>query len=257
MLHVIPYYLEAPKWAKIAKSMDAAFEYNEFFMPDVLDDCYKYRAAIDAYKSLGRDCSNDTLHGAFFDITVNSTDPKIKAVSDMRVHQSMDAAKELGCKGVVFHTNYIVGFKSKSYRRSWVNESAKYFRNLMHEYPDMDVYIENMFDDTPELIRELAELLKDEPHFGICFDLSHAYLWELPLEKWIEELGPFIKHLHLNDNMHDEDSHLAIGEGTLPWEILRDSRLFINNPSILIEVKSEEKLRQSYDYLVKNHYLGL
>lgn len=255
MLHIIPDYLEAAKWAGIAREMNAAFEYNDFFRPDVLDDCYKYRAVIDAYKSLGRDCSRDTLHGAFYDITVNSTDPKIRAVSDLRVHQSMDAAKELGCKAVVFHTNYIVGFRSFSYRKEWVRANTEYFKALIAEYPDLEVYIENMFDDSPELLKNLAEQMSDEPRFGVCFDLAHAYLWDLPLSVWIDELGPYIRHIHLNDNNKDEDAHMAIGDGTLPWEILRDKTLFANSPSVLIEVRSEESLRKSYDYLVQNHYL--
>lgn len=256
MLYIVPGYLEAAKWAGIARELKAAFEYNEFFNPDVLDDCYKYRAVIDAYKSLGRDCSADTLHGAFFDITINSSDPKIRAISDMRVHQSMDAARELGCKAVIFHTNYIVGFRSFKYRSEWVRDNAEYFRNLLAEYPGLEIYVENMFDDTPEMLRNLSELMEDEPRFGVCFDLSHAYLWDLPLSVWIDELGPYIRHLHLNDNNKDEDAHLAIGDGTLPWEILRDRALFANKPSVLIEVKTEEKLRKSYDFLIQNHYLS-
>lgn len=254
MLHIIPDYLEAAKWAGIAREFNAAFEYNEFFKPDVLDDCYKYRAVIDAYKSLGRDCSNDTLHGAFFDITVNSSDPKIRAVADLRIHQSMDAAVELGCKAVVFHTNYIVGFKSNSYRKEWVRLNAEYYKNLLAEYPELEVYIENMFDESPELLKKLAESLSDEARFGVCFDLAHGYLSETPLNVWIKELSPYIRHLHLNDNNRDEDSHKAIGEGTLPWDILKDSGLYLNKPSVLIEVKSEDNFRKSYDYLKKNGY---
>lgn len=255
MLHIIPNYREAMKWVAIAKEMNAAFEYNDFFIPAVLSDNNKMNEIAQVYRSLDRDCSQDTLHGAFFDIVIDSTDPLIKQVSDFRVHQSMEMAKLIGCRAVVFHSNYITGFKSFPYRDRWVKENAEYYHNLLNEYPMLEVYIENMFDDSPELLRRLAEAMSDEPRFGLCFDAAHAYLWNLPLGTWLDQLSPYIRHVHINDNFKDEDSHLAIGTGTLPWDILRDDRLRRNNPSILIEVNNEEKLRQSYEFLVNNDLL--
>ena len=37
-LHIIPNYKEAQKWCDLAKELDAAFEYNEFFQPKILED---------------------------------------------------------------------------------------------------------------------------------------------------------------------------------------------------------------------------
>lgn len=255
MLHIIPDYHEPAKWASIAKEMNAAFEYNEFFMPTILSSENRIREIERIYMNVDRDRSQDTLHGAFFDIVADSSDPLIKQASDFRMHQSMDAAVTLGCRAVVFHSNYITGFKSKPYRDRWVKESAAYYHLLLEEYPTLNIFVENMFDNTPDLLCRLAEAMSDEPRFGICFDVAHAYLWNLPLGIWLDALSPYIKHVHINDNFKDEDSHLAIGTGTLPWDILRDERLRRNDPSILIEVTSEEKLRQSYEYLVKNDLL--
>lgn len=249
MLYIIPNYLEAERWAEKAEKLGAAFEYNEFFRPEILQDRELFRRIIGVYKDLGRDRSKDTLHGAFFDMVINSMDPMIKQTTSFRFHQCMEAASELGCKSVIFHTNYIVGFKSFKYRDKWVEDSAVFYRNLLKEYPGISIYVENMFDDTPELLKRLAIMLADEPRFGVCFDIAHAYLWDLPLDYWVEELGPYIKHLHLNDNNRDEDSHLAIGEGSLPWEILKNEKLYINDPSVLVEIKGEEKLNRSIAYL--------
>lgn len=253
ILHINPNYREAEKWAAIAEELDAAFEYDDFFMPSLINDPDEYRHAIEVYKSLDRDRSEDTLHGVFFDIVLNSMDQNIRETSISRMHLSMDTAMELGCKAVIFHTNYITGFKSAAYRDKWVADNAEFYRGLLAEYPDIDIYVENMYDDTPELLRRLAESLKDCKRFGVCLDIAHAYLWELPIKDWIDELGPYIKHIHANDNDHDEDSHLPIGAGKIDWAILNYRKLIQNKPSLLIEVSTEEKLRPSYNYLLNNN----
>ena len=45
------------------------------------------------------------MHGAFFDIVVFSHDDKIAEISRMRLRQSMEIAKRIGVKAVIFHTN--------------------------------------------------------------------------------------------------------------------------------------------------------
>ncbi len=251
-LHIIPRYKEAEAWAELAEKENAAFEYNEFFMPNILDDEKTLTEVLDTYKALPRDRSMDTLHGVFFDIVVNSADAKIRAVCQARCEKSMEFAEELGCRAVVFHTNYITGFKSFSYRDQWVKENAEYYHKLISDHPSLNVFVENMFDDSPELIRRLAEEMKDERRFGLCFDFAHAYLWDYPIEYWLKELGPYIRHVHANDNMKDEDSHLPVGDGSIPWNDIDYGILKKNRASFLIEVNSLEKVEKSLKYLKKN-----
>lgn len=251
-LLINPKYTEAEKWKKIADELGAGFEYDDFFMPSLIADPEEYRRAIDIYKSLDRDRSEDTLHGVFFDIVVNSLDDDIRNTSRERMRLSMDTAKELGVKAVIFHTNYITGFKSFAYRKKWVEDNAEFYTELLEEYPELDIYIENMYDDTPEMLKSLAEKMSDQPRFGVCLDIAHAYLWDLPVKTWIDELGPYIRHIHANDNHHDEDAHMAIGSGNIDWSILNYRKLISTKPTILIEVNTEEKLRKSYNYLLRN-----
>ncbi len=252
-LHIIPDYREADKWCELAKELDAAFEYNEFFIPANVDDPELCRKIIDTYKALPRDRSMDTLHGAFLDIVVNSSDPVVRNNSINRCRQSMDIARELGCRAVIFHTNFIVGFKSYSYREKWVLDNAEFYRGLLKDYPDLSVFVENMFDETPELLKRLAVEMRNEERFGVCFDIAHAFLSDFPLEAWIEELGPYIRHIHANDNMKDEDSHLPIGDGRLPWLLINNGIFKRNRCSFLIEVNGMDNVRKSHDYLTKNH----
>ncbi len=252
LLHIIPNRNDVDNWARIAKELGAVFEYNDFFDPDLIENKEEYEATVQKYLSLKRDRTKDTFHGVFYDIVLNSPDPAIREASIKRVYLSCETAVRLECRAVIFHTNYIVGFKNISYRDKWVRDMTAFYKQLIADFPSIDIYVENMYDDTPELIRRLAENLRDEPRFGICFDVAHAYLWEVPLKEWIDELAPYIRHIHANDNHKDQDSHMAIGTGSLDWSILNYRQLIKNKPSLLIEVSDEEKLMKSYNYLIKN-----
>ena len=117
-----------------------------------------------------------TLHGAFFDIAVGSADAKIRAISRRRITQSIEIAKKLKARAVVFHTNTIANFHSHAYQESWLNENAAFYSDMLRENREIDLLIENMFDDTPELLLRLSERLSAHPNYGVCLDFAHASL---------------------------------------------------------------------------------
>jgi sugar phosphate isomerase/epimerase len=203
---------------------------------------------------LDRDRSEDTMHGAFLDICINSDDPQIFAVSDMRVHQCMEIAKTMGLKAVIFHTNYIVNFRLRPYLDNWLNRNERYWRNLLKEYPNQSVYLENMFDDTPKLLTNLAKQMMDEPRFAVCLDTAHAFISGSCLDGWFDSLRPYVSHLHINDNNGLEDLHQAVGNGSFPWEKLCAwIPTLKKKPSLLIEVRSFEDLLASVAYMQKHN----
>jgi len=249
-LYCIPFLDELDRYVEFAEKYHAAFEYNEFYVPAILDDEVARNRIIERYQSTGRDCSQDTLHGAFFDICINSGDPKIFAVSDLRIHQSMEVAKRIGLKAVIFHTNYIVNFRLKSYINTWLTLNELYWRKILEEYPNQMVYIENMFDEAPEMITKLAERMKDEPRFAVCFDLAHARISGTPLQQWLESVKPYVAHIHINDNDGIEDLHRPVGSGVIDWkEFSRFGQKLEKEPSILIEVRNFQDLEKSVQYM--------
>ena len=56
-----------------------------------------------------------------------------------------------------------------------------------------------------------------------------------------------VSHVHVHDNMGDRDSHIALGEGTIPYEEVL-GLLKQNNPQMdcTIECSSLEKVKKSY-----------
>lgn len=249
-IYIIPAIDKKTESETLAKQYRAAFEYHDFYNPYVLDNEREIAKRIAVYQSMDRDSSHDTLHGAFLDITVHSSDPLIQRISRQRVNQSLQIASRLGCKGVVFHTNYIANFNHPDYIAGWVEENARFFRRMATAFPNIHLYMENMFDTTPFILKTLAEEMADCPSFGICLDVAHAYLSHTPLEEWIYELSPFIRHIHMNDNRKDYDAHLPIGEGDIPWPEV--TRLLIGqqiSADVVVEVSGTMAQKHSLEYM--------
>jgi sugar phosphate isomerase/epimerase len=252
-LSCIPTLTQLSDYAAFSRQYHAAFEYNDFFLPAILDQKDEKNRIMSLYMDLDRDRSEDTMHGAFLDICINSDDPQIFAVSDKRIHQSMEIAKTMGLKAVIFHTNYIVNFRLRCYLDTWLNRNERYWRALLKEYPDQSVYLENMFDDTPELLTTLASRMKDEPRFAVCLDTAHAFISGSPLDDWFNSLAPYVSHLHINDNNGFEDLHQPVGNGIFPWQKLSSWLPSLNRkPSLLIEVRNFNDLQTSVTYMQKH-----
>ena len=250
-LHCIPTLGELNDYVRFSEAYDAAFEYNEFFLPAILEDKETVERIMKAYTDTGRDLHEDTLHGVFLDICVDSTDPMIFKACDYRVRQSMDIARRMGLKAVVFHTNYIVNFRLQSYLDTWLDKNEAYWRQILKEYPEQMIYMENMFDDAPDMIGKFAERMKDEKRFAICIDIAHALISGTPLEIWLDKLKDTrIAHMHINDNDGIEDLHHPVGTGVMPWKLYSDwCRELGQDPSILIEVRGYKDLEDSVRYM--------
>lgn len=100
----------------------------------------------------------------------------------------------------------------------------------------------------------MAENMQGEDHFGVCLDLAHAYLSGTPLEEWERQLKPYVKHLHINDNDRQEDTHQPVGSAGFPWQ---NYKTFLETfpeeekPSVLIEVRGYQDLAASVEYMQK------
>lgn len=249
--YVIPNLNEIDKYLELSKSYDLGFEYNEFYEPKLLDS-NKLDKYINEYKKLNR--KNDTLHGVFYDIVLDSSDPKIAKISYDRVKSSLDIASKLNCKGVVFHTNYITWMKTDFYIENWINLNKEIYLELIEEYKDLEIYIENMFDLEPYMLERLVKEI-NHPRIGVCLDIAHASISKVDIEEWFRVLGKYIKHIHINDNDRISDSHSELGKGIIDY---KNAYKYINNlkqdVSILIEIKDYNKTLNSINYLKEGKF---
>lgn len=253
-LYLIPDKTNPEESIRLIEEYQAAYEYNDFFMPDILDDKKKQLEIIEQYAKVRTDFSKDTMHGAFFDVTVHSSDRKIREVSELRVIQSMEIAKEMGLRGVVFHTNRLYRFREENYLKNWVVTNKRFFSRICEEYPNQQIFIENMFDEAPDVLGRLAEEMCTYNNFGVCLDYAHAVISDTSTEIWMKELAPFIKHMHINDNDLKNDLHSAIGEAQIDWKNFQEElKKYQINASVLVEVSGIEKQKKSLDFMKMHH----
>lgn len=249
---IIPKAAEIEKSLELAREYDLGFEFNDFFLPDMLDDPLRTEERIAFYRKWELP-ETLTSHGAFFDVIIFSYDRRIREVSQMRVRQSVDIARRIVAKGVVFHTNYQHEFLAAgNYRRDWLDSNEKFWRETAENNADIEIYIENMCDRSPELITELARRLSGVPNFGLCFDYAHACVYGSDIDNWAKSVAPYTKHLHINDNDLKDDLHLAVGSGKIDWERFKAHLSeYFPNQSVLIETSDISAQRRSAEFLRK------
>ena len=249
---------------ELAEQYGACFEYNDFYDPVLLDDREKTKERLRLYQALGRDLSGDTLHGVFYDVTIHSDDPQIRRVSERRVYQSMEAAAELGVKGVVFHTGLIPNFTSSFYLDAWLSRNVRFWAKVREDFPEQEIYLENMFDRSPDMLAAFAkETGTVTSGVGVCLDYAHVHVFGEAAGKdaekiqeadlWMDKLAPYIRHIHINDNDGRVDSHEAVGDGIIDWDHFteRIKRSGIT-ASVLVETRPMDKQRRSLEYM-KEH----
>lgn len=252
MIEIIPDARELDEYVKLAEQYSLGFEYNDFYMPELLDDKAALKQRIALYKGLKRPEGADTMHGAFFDIVPFSWDEGIRRHSLYRMRQSVEIACELGCRGVVFHTGLFPGLVGDNkYRLNWLKVMEETVRQLLEQSGGLEIYCENMFDGTPAELEDLALSLRDEKRFGICLDVAHVMLSGTGPEQWFQSLAPFIRHFHLNDNHLERDEHLAMGRGSIDWENIFQlmGKYQLDKASVLLEMKGMDNIRKSMKFI--------
>lgn len=237
----------------LSNEYNTGFEVVELARPAVLNDTVRYLELENFYeRSLNNFENFITFHGAFIDLRLDSPDRLIRLASIKRVRQSIESAKKLNAERVVFHTGYNPVIRNEYYRQNYLAKSTEFWKNMIDEY-DIEISLENMWDEGPELLEILAYNINDN-RFTMCFDTGHFNVFSnAKLGSWLKTLSREIKHYHFNDNFGDKDSHLAIGKGTFDWLKLSDyMQVFTPIVDIVIEVAEIEDIKYSLEYLKKN-----
>lgn len=252
---IIPDRIQLEQYLELAKEYNLGFEYNDFFMPDILDSKEKLNDIVESYKKYELP-QFSTMHGDFFDVIPFSFDSKIREISDLRIRQSLDVARQMKVQAVVFHTNYNPFLNTKQYIERWIKQNTEYWNSVLEENQDVNIYLENMFDTTPDILERLSEGLRHNSNFGLCLDYAHAAISGVKPEIWAKQLGKYVKHIHINDNDGNSDLHLAWGNGNIDRNAFYDSyEKYMKEASVLIETNSYENITRSLTLLEKEGFL--
>ena len=247
---IIPDFEQLQKSEELAQQYGAGFEYNDFCNPEVYENEAEIRRRCQVYMGLKRDRSRDTLHGVFLDIAVTSMDTVIREHSRKMVEQSMEIAGQLGVRGVVFHTGLLADLQLESYLDKWLYESAIFWQATAERYPETEIYLENTFEKTPDMLLRLKERLNHINNFRLCLDYGHACLTPTPVESWVDRMQEHTGHIHLNDNDLTADLHQAPGDGKIDFvkcKKLLDKSL--EQVPILLEITGIEKQKKALEYM--------
>jgi|SRR5208283_753124 len=162
-----------------------------------------------------------SMHAPFMDLCPGAVDAKVREVTVYRFNQMLTLAQVLKPECIVFHS----GYEKWKYALStdlWLQKSLETWEPLNEKARSIGVKItiENIFEDSPANLGLLMKEM-DSDNFGICFDTGHCNLFsKVPMNEWLDSLGPYIIELHLHDNDRSSDQHLPIGDGTFDFREL-------------------------------------
>jgi sugar phosphate isomerase/epimerase len=194
-----------------------------------------------------------TLHGPFIDLASGSPDAKVNALAQARYRQGMAVAEQLGAKTVVFHANFIASLRAPDYRTGWHERNARFWTTIGREAADrgLTLAIENMWEFEPQIIAGLLADL-DMPNVRACLDVGHAVLFSDPgvaLEQWLHVLGPYIVHLHLNNNDGHTDVHRPLSRGVIDYRaVLPLLRALPHVQTMVLEMNHVVDMQESFGY---------
>ncbi|MEJ2638073.1 MAG: sugar phosphate isomerase/epimerase [Desulfosarcinaceae bacterium] len=185
-------------------------------------------------------------HMPTFVSTADLTD-SIREASIEEVLGSLDVAADLGAAKVVLHPSTVKGMASLVMEEALARASDALHRFVTHaEVLGLSLCLENMFPHISPYVEasRFEPLFAQFPNLRLTFDAAHAHIGDLAgrrikaiLDRWGRRIG----HVHLSDNDGYGDSHLTLGAGTLPLEMILKRLATVGyDDTITLEIFSED-----------------
>ncbi len=179
---------------------------------------------VSTLKEVGKSHSiKYTVHAPFADINMASSSKPMLNASLKRLYQSMAYANDLNAQLWVFHPGVKTGISMFYPGEDW-KQNIRGIRELhktAEEY-NLNIAIENLPNKYGFLMKQPEDFqkfyketgLKD---VGIVLDVGHAHL-EGQTDFFLKKLPDKIVHMHVSDNMGENDQHLGVGYGKINWQ---------------------------------------
>ena len=206
--------------AALARRWGAGYEITAFCYAPMLDTPETARQVRRDMEGVDR----FWFHAPFAELTPCAIDPLVRDVAERRLLQAAGQAADLGVTRMVCHG----GFIPHVYYPEWyVEQSVLFWRRLLDKLPgNMTIALENVMEPSPETLVQIAAQV-DDPRLGLCLDVGHANtcVSDTPPLEWVAPMSPWLRHVHLHNNLGDTDLHQALGEGSIPMETVLDAVL--------------------------------
>ena len=195
-----------------------------------------------------------SIHAPFMDVNIASPQDQSRLNSIAQIKSSIDLANEINAEAVVVHPGLISFLANKYFKKEvyeFANQSIKeigdYAKNL-----GVMATIENMPNFESMIYQNIVDLnqLLVENEMHMTLDIGHAnHVGYAPDEMIFDS----IKHVHVHDNLGDDDSHLPLGEGSIDLKYIINTLESKNYDGIyILEVNDYDSIKKSYEYMKKN-----
>ena len=194
-----------------------------------------------------------TIHAPFMDVNIASLSSKSRANSIEQIKDSINLANEIDAGVVVVHPG-LVPFLLKDQPEKIYEIADKSIEELGKYSDDLGITttIENMPAFESMIYQDMNRLneVLVEYDMGMTLDIGHAHHSKIPEN---EMYFDSIKHIHIHDNMGDDDTHLPLGEGNIQFNDIINTFNDKNYDGIyMIEVNDKDSIKKSLEYLENN-----
>lgn len=198
-----------------------------------------------------------SVHFPFIDLRPGSSDRLIRQASLDRLQQAVQLAQPYNPAHVIVHSGYVPGPCDDNYSR-WLENSLETWTRILDKAPELNFYLENVYEQEPVQLKDLLSELGGR--LGFCFDLGHWYSFgrgslNSDLSLWLQNLAPYLRHLHLHDNEGRHDEHLGLGAGNIPFVELFAGLEFLDlSPTFTLEPHTMDDFLQSLNFILEHKY---
>lgn len=187
------------------------------------------------------------VHAPFSDLNIASLNEGIREETLSQIFWAIETADFLESELVTLHTGRPSPV-SMSFREAAWEKNLKSMGEIVKFGSDFELKLclENMPNFPGAFcceIDELQSVLEQNPGLYLTLDIAHAHTCGDEIE-FIKNFKDKMLHVHLHDNLRDNDSHSAVGEGDIDFKRVM-SHLKDFTGCGIIEAKSEDGAAQS------------
>lgn len=194
-----------------------------------------------------------SIHSPFMDVNIASVNNKSRINSISQIKSSIDLANEIDAETVVVHPGFMPflarPFEDRVYKiaNASIKEIGDYGKDL-----GVTAAIENMPTFEGMIYKDIGKLnqILTENEMHMTLDIGHAnHVGYSADEMYFDS----IKHIHAHDNFGDDDSHLALGEGSIDLKhIIKEFESKNYDGIYILEVNDNDSIKKSYEYMKEN-----
>lgn len=204
---------------------------------------------------------NDISFTMHLDDGLNIADfnPLVAGAYRQTVEKTIDLAKEAGVRvlnmhlprGAVYTLPDRKAYFAEIYGQEYL-DAVRYFRDCCDKWAsgaEVRICVENADGFLP-VQRRAVDLLLESPVFGLTLDIGHDHCAGNVDRDFVLERKDRLRHLHMHDACLPGSDHLPLGQGELDIRAFMDLADSVD-ATVVLEVKTEEGLRQSLQWLNK------